>query len=447
MPRSFLGSAVQIVFCFCFLLPLSVIAEPGAAWPQFRGPGGQGHAAGAPLRWSESDGVIWKQEIPGRAWSSPVIANDRIWLTTAVEKLAQGRLKEKLLEPMKDHPMYRNLTVLERVDLWALQFDMATGELLRKVKLFSVAEPQPVHNLNSYASPTPILDDNRLYCHFGRFGTACVDVDSGETLWERQFVVEHGVGPGSTPALWENVLIIPCDGMDEQYVVAVDKLTGENVWKKDRPPLRATDPDYLKAYCTPLVFEAAGRTQVVIPGAQWFISYDPATGDELWRVDHGRGFSNVPRPVFDGELLFLNTGFTKAQLWAVRPDGEGDVTDTHVEWKWTKQVPTMPSPVVVDGLVMFVSDNGVATCLDADTGEEHWKERMAGNYCASPLAADGRVYFCNQEGRTTVVAAKPQFEVLAENELDGRFMASPAVAGGDLILRTEEHLYRIGGDR
>ena len=201
-----------------------------------------------------------------------------------------------------------------------------------------------------------------------------------------------------------------------------------------------------KSFCTPLVFEHAGRRQAVIPGAQWFISYDPASGEEIWRVDHGSGFSNVPRPVFDGERVYLCTGFGKPQLWAVRADGTGDVSETHVDWRQKQQIPAMSSPVVSNGRIYVISDGGVASCFDTTSGELIWRERMPGKYSASPLLANGRIYFCSQEGRTTVIEDAAEYRELAANQLDGMLMASPAVAGEDLVLRTDSHLYRIGAE-
>jgi outer membrane protein assembly factor BamB len=193
------------------------------------------------------------------------------------------------------------------------------------------------------------------------------------------------------------------------------------------------------------VIEVQGRPQAIIPGAQWFVAYDPLSGDELWRVDHGRGFSNIARPVFDGKLLFLNTGLGKAQLWAVRPDGSGDVSDTHVVWRETRQVPSMSSPVISNGRLYMISDGGVASCIETNTGKTLWRERMPGKYSGSPLVGAGRVYFSSHEGRTTVVEDSAEFKVLARNQLDGMLMASPAAIEGDLVLRTDSSLYRVTG--
>ncbi len=421
----------------------------GGSWPQFRGPTGQGEAAGAalPLSWSEADGVRWKTPLPGRGWSSPVIADGRLWVTTAEVTEADEAQRAELLSTVANIGVRDQMEAFASVALSAIEVDAATGRVLRQVKLFEPQAPPPIHELNTFASPTPVLVGGRVYCHFGTFGTACVDAESGEVVWRRELKLQHIVGPGSSPVVHDNVLIVTSDGGDRQYVTALDLATGDPVWEKDRPPIRETDPDRRKAFATPLVIEVEGRPQAVIPGAQWFIAYDPATGAEIWRVDHGGGFSNVACPAYDGRFLFLNTGFGKPQLWAVRPDGSGDVTDTHVAWREQQQVPTMSSPVVSGGRIYFISDGGVASCLDAETGDTLWRERVPGKYSASPLVGAGRVYFLSHAGRTTVVADAAEFEVLAENDLDGMLMGSPAVVEGDLVLRTDSHLYRVGRDR
>jgi outer membrane protein assembly factor BamB len=423
-------------------------AWTGGDWPQFRGPGGQGDVGNVtlPLKWSESEGIKWKTALPGRGWSSPVIADGKIWLTAAVEIPPSDAQRKAREEKIAKDPKLADLNSAGSIDLIALEVDLTTGKLLRTIKLFTVDEPPPIHNVNSYASPTPVLADGRLFCHFGTFGAACVDVKSGEVTWRRTLEIDHMVGPGSSPVVAGDVMILTCDGADKQFIAGLDVKTGEPRWQVDRPPLREENPDMRKSFSTPLVFDHAGRQQAVIPGAQWFISYNPATGDEIWRVDHGSGFSNVPRPVFDGERVYLCTGFGKPQLWAVRADGTGDVSDTHVDWRQKQQIPAMSSPVVSDGRIYVISDGGVASCFDTTNGEMIWRERIPGKYSASPLLADGRIYFCSQEGRTTVVADAAEYQELAANQLEGMHMASPAVTGEDLILRTDSHLYRIGAE-
>ncbi|MDZ4658808.1 MAG: PQQ-binding-like beta-propeller repeat protein [Bythopirellula sp.] len=412
-------------------------------WPEFRGPGGQGISTekNLPLTWSESENIRWKTPVPGFGWSSPVVAEGKIWLTTAtvVEASEEERAAKVAGTMMADQ-----MTAARTVTLWAVELDLASGSVLRKIKLLEVVEPAPIHSLNSYASPTPILEGTRLYCHFGDYGTVCLDTNTGKTLWEKRFALDHRVGPGSSPALWEDLLIVPCDGADVQYIVALNKDTGETVWQIDRPPIEETNGEFRKSYSTPLVIEVNGAEQVVIPGAQWCIAYEPRTGKEIWRVNHGRGFSIVPRPVFDGELLFFCTGYMSGKLLAVRPDGTGDVTDSHIAWEQDKQIPTMPSPVLIDNRIYLASDGGIAACYDAATGEEKWRGRLEGRFSSSPLYAEGRIYVASHAGVTTIFAASDEFKILAENQLDGQLMASPVPVDGTLLLRTGTHLYRVG---
>ncbi len=422
---------------------LTSLAE--TTWPQFRGPGGQGISTetNLPLTWSETENIRWKTSLPGSGWSSPVVADGKIWLTTAtvVEATDEERAAKVAGAQLADQ-----MIAARTVTLWAIEIDLDSGSILRRIQLIEVDDPMPIHSLNSYASPTPILDKakSRLYCHFGDYGTVCVDTDSSKKLWGKRLTLDHRVGPGSSPVLWEDLLIIPCDGADVQYVVALNKDTGEEVWRTDRPPIEQTDGEFRKSYSTPLVIKVNGTEQAVIPGSQWCIAYEPRTGKEIWRVNHGRGFSLVPRPVFDGNLLFFCTGYMSDRLLAIRPDGEGDVTATHIAWEKSKQIPMMSSPLVVNNRVYTLSDRGIALCFDATSGEEKWRERVPGRYSSSPLYAEGRIYLCSHEGRTTIVAASDEFEQLAENRLDGQLMASPVAVEGSLLLRTGTHLYRVG---
>ncbi len=434
----------------CLLLPFVLLslacltwpAEGADVWPQFRGPDGQGHATavGVPLHWNERNNIRWKSALPGRGWSSPVVADGNVWLTTALETAAEESQREKRVA---GRPLAPQLDVAQSITLRAIQVELASGQVRHNLELFHIDSPQPIHALNSYASPTPVVENGRLYCHFGAFGTACVDTTSGRVVWQNTIPLEHMVGPGSSPVLYRNLLILTCDGADQQYILALDKNTGETVWRTDRPPLRVDLGDYKKSFSTPLIIQVSGQAQMVIPGAQWFIAYNPDSGQEIWRIDHGNGFSIAPRPVFDGQRLFLCTGFMRKHLWAVRPDGKGDVTETHIVWKHTRQMPTMSSPLVLDDRLLIINDQGIASCLDTATGKRLWRDRIAGKYSASPLLAEGRIYLCNHAGRTTVLASD-DFRILAENDLDGQIMASPVVLpGGDLLLRTRTHLYRI----
>jgi outer membrane protein assembly factor BamB len=411
---------------------LSLLMAPAvllAQWPQFRGPTGQGtsDAKGLPLNWSESENIVWKTPIHGRAWSSPVILNDRIWLTTATE---DGK------------------------ELSAICVDADTGKLVHDLKLFHVAEPQFAHKFNSYGSPTPVLEPGRAYVTFGSPGTACLDAKTGKKIWARtDFVCNHFRGAGSSPVIFNDLLIMNFDGSDYQYVVALDKHTGTTVWKTDRSidyqDLGAdgkpeADGDWRKAFSTPRIINHDGRPILVSLGSKALYGYDPGTGQELWRVENRACHSGSVTPLYGHGLIFTCMGLSKGELWAVRPDGRGEISDSHVAWKVKRSVPNKPSPVLIDDLIFMMDDTGVMSCIEAKSGEEVWRQRMGGNYSASPVYAEGRIYFVSEDGKCTVVAGSREFKLLAENRLEDGFMASPAVIDGALILRTRTHLYRVG---
>lgn len=388
-------------------------------WPQFRGPAGNGHAAAASLpdQWSESQNVVWKTKIHDRGWSSPVVWGNRVWLTTATDSGDQ---------------------------LFVLCIDLATGEVVYDRKLFDVKQPQDIHETNSHASPTPVLEQDRVYVHFGAYGTACLNADDGSVRWQRRDLhCNHWRGPGSSPILLHDLLIMHFDGYDAQYVVALDKETGATRWKVDRDIDYQTDNgDFKKAFCTPTVIEAGGRLQLISPAAKATLAYDPRTGDEIWRI-HYRNHSATARPLFAHGLVFINSGFSKAQLFAVRPDGQGDVTSSHIVWTERKSIGSKPSHLIVNELLYVLSDTGTASCLEAQTGANVWTKRIGGNFSASPVYADGKIYMANEEGATTVLVPGREFHKLAVNHLDDGCMASPAVVDNSLLLRTTTHLYRL----
>lgn len=391
------------------LLLLTLILN-SSDWPQFRGPTGQGHSdeQGLALNWSETTNVRWKVPIPGKGWSSPVVQGDRIWLTTATE---EGR------------------------SLRAISLDRNTGEVLKNVEVFRLKSAKLANPKNSFASPTPIIQGDRVYLHFGAFGTACI-TQSGEIVWKTRLEYDNGQhGTGSSPVLYDDLLIVNCDGNELQFIVALDKTTGKLRWKKAR--------EGYQAYTTPLVVSLPGGDQVISPGAFRAVAYEPRSGKELWRVTYGDGFSNVPRPVYGDGLVFICTGFQQPSLLAVRVDGKGDVTKSKVAWKLDRGVPLTPSPLLVGNELYLVTDNGIATCVDAKTGQEYWRARLGGNHSASPIYADGRIYFLSEEGESVVIAPGRQLKHLATNQVDGRTLASMAVANGSIFIRSETHLYRI----
>jgi hypothetical protein len=409
------------------------VAEDG--WPQFRGPRGDGTslATDVPLHWSETNNLAWKVPIPGRGRSSPIVLEDRVWLTTALER------------GVKRASIYgEDMRTAEHVTLEALCLDRAQGNILWRTPVFEVDKPDPVHSYNSWATPTPVVEPGRLYCDFGAFGTACLEANTGRVLWKTRLRVDHQFGPGSSPVLWRNLLVLVRDGNDAQYVAALDKQTGQIVWKSDRPPIVADSPIVKKSFITPLLVTSGDRLQLFCPGAHWVVSYDPLTGKELWRARHGEGFSSGSSPVFGHGLAIFSTGHMKPQLVAVRVDGQGDVTATHFAWKTLRQVPVTSSPVLAGEEIYWVSDEGIASCGDVRTGEMRWQERLGGLHLASPLYADGHVYFFAQDGRTTVVKAAREFEKLAENGVQGPVVATPAILDGTMLLRTDTSLYCIG---
>ena len=387
-------------------------------WPQFRGPTGQGlsEAVDLPLTWSETENVAWKIQIPGRGWSSPVVLENKIWLTTGV---AGGR------------------SLQGGHSLRAVGIDLDSGRFLHDVEVFRLEGAPSLHEKNTSASPTPILEEGRVYVHFGTFGTAALD-SHGKTLWKsRRFRYTEQYGPGGTPALGEDLLVVSCDGTDKQFVAALDKNNGKVRWKTCRE-----DGDM--AYSTPLVIRSEGLQQVVSTGGNQAVSYELSSGKKLWWIRY-RGFSQVPRPLFAHGLVYLvnPAGEGPPILYAVCPQGRGNVSDSHVVWTWQRGVPVTPSPLIVGDEIYFVSDNGILTCLDARDGRQYWRERLGGNFSASPAYADGKIFFLSEEGKTTVIKPGSHFEKLAENQLDGRTLASIAIVDRSILIRSDTHLYRI----
>lgn len=428
-----------------FVFPVTALAE--ITWPQFRGPSGDGIVVGQqiPTEFGEERNVTWKTPLEGKAWSSPVIADGIIWATTAVEVFPSEDEKQAMLADAGiEEKKFKQLQIAKQVDLKLYALHLKSGKLIATIDLTRVGKPDPIHALNSYASPTPVIDDDRIYCHFGTYGTFCINRKSRQLEWQRQLPLEHSVGPGSSPFVHGDLLVLIQDGVQRQYVTALNKHTGETIWETLRPVMDAPSGDQKKAYCTPIaVTDSSGREQLICMGSQWMVSYDPATGKEIWKVRHGKGFSVVPRPVYQDDVVYFSTGFGKPQLWAVKVDGKGDVTDTHVLWTVIKGIPAKPSPILHEGLIYVVEDNGVASCLEAETGEEIWKKRVGGKFSASPILVNGNLYFASHEGDVTVIAAGREGKVVAENQLDGQIMASPAVVDNALILRTAEAIYRI----
>jgi outer membrane protein assembly factor BamB len=406
-----------------------VAALPASAdWPQFRGPEGNGISTsqGLPLSWSETKNIRWKTAIHGRAWSSPVVLGAQVWVTTATP---DGRV------------------------LSALAVDRETGRIVHDLKLFEVEKPQYAHPFNTYASPTPVVEPGTVYVTFGSPGTAAIDTRTGKVRWQRRdFECNHFRGAGSSPILFGDVLILHFDGSDHQYLVALDKRTGQTVWRTERSiDFKDLGPDgkpeaegdYRKAFATPHVAAMAGKPVLFSIGSKALYAYEPLTGRELWRVEERSSHSASTRPVVGAGLVIYPSGWPTGQVLAVRPGGTGDVTATHVAWRLTRGVPKKPSLLLAGDLLYLFGDTGIVSAVAARSGEVLWSGRLEGTYSASPLLAGGRLYAFSEDGKATVLEAGREFKVLAENPLADGFMASPAVAGKALFLRTRTHLYRI----
>ena len=418
----------------CFtrsLVLLGVLADVTLSfaedWTEFRGPRGDGRvtATGLPVKWSETEHVRWKAPLPGVGWACPVVAGGRIYLADAIAVPGKDGAKETYVLAMHG-------------------IDAASGKILWTKEVFDQV-PGPAaekHPENSHASATPILEGDRLYVHFGNQGTACLTT-AGEVLWttrELQYFPQHG--NGGSPASFEDLLIICCDGRGKQFVTALEKKTGKPRWTVNRDA-KATKGF---SFCTPLIIDVDGQPQAICPGSSAVFAYNPRTGEEIWRVRYGQGYSVVPRPITGHGLVYICTGFDSASLLAIDPHGTGDLTDTNIKWRKDEKVPYTPSLLLVGDELYSVDDKGIANCLDAKTGKVHWTHRVTGDYWASPLYADGHIYLQNKQGVGTVLIAGKSFEEVSVNELAGgqeRSYASYSVIDHSWLIRTEHNLYRI----
>jgi len=390
-------------------------------WPQFRGPSGDGvsRATDAPLKWSATEQVVWKQMIPGTGWSSPILSQGKLYLTIAMTDATGG------------------------VSLRALCLDATDGQTKWNVEVFrpEASAAKEVHTKNSLASPTPIINGDRLYVHFGHMGTAALDLN-GSIVWTQtalKYRPKHG--NAGSPVLVNDLLVFSCDAEEEPFLAALDRASGAVRWKTAR------DTTAVKkfSFSTPIVIKVDDAEQIVSSGSGFVGAYNPEDGREIWRVKYGEGYSVIPRPVFAHGLLFVVSGFEKPVLLAIDPKGaSGDVTESHVQWTHEKGAPLTPSVIVVGDELYFVSDAGVASCLNAQTGKVHWMKRLGGNFSASPVFAAGRVYFQSEEGITSVLATGSSFQLLATNDIEERTLASAAVSEKVLFIRSESHLWRIG---
>jgi len=386
-------------------------------WPEFRGPHGRGDAGDVdlPVDFANERKLVWKVDDPhGRGWSSPVIWGDQLWITTAT---------------------------LDGTKQYAVCYDKNSGEVIHDLLVFENVDPQEAHITNSYASCSPAIEEGRIYVHFGSFGTACIDTASGKKLWERRdFPCDHHRGPASSPVIDDENLYVPFDGFDLQYVVALNKKTGDTVWKKDRNIDYGTgDGDRKKAYSTGTLITHEGVRQLILPSAVETITYDPETGAELWRVRHG-WMNAAIRPIYEHGLVYIFAGDGPNKMVAVDPGGRGDLT-SDIRLRLSKGVPMKPSPIMLGERLYMIEDQGVASCVNALTGETIWQKRIGQNYRASMIHAGGHIYILSDEGLVTVFAAKDEYEEIAQHTFPAGFQASPAASGKKLYLRSMESLY------
>ncbi|HEV3385055.1 MAG TPA: PQQ-binding-like beta-propeller repeat protein [Gemmata sp.] len=408
-------------FAFGSVVSLLIVSPLFSAdWFQFRGPEGDGHAESSklPTEWSKTKNVTWRKELPGNGWSSPVVSEGKIYLTTAIPGEEKGDFS-----------------------LRVISLDASTGEIVWNKEVFEeVGKASPgIHSKNSHASPTAIVDGGQVFVHFGHMGTACLKASDGSIVWTNNTLKYSPVhGSGGSPVLVDDKLVFIIDGSDKQMVVGLDRMSGKVKWQTPRK----TKAQKKFSFCTPLVISVSGQKQVIAPGSDVMISVDPKDGKEIWRLNY-TGYSVVPKPVYANGLVYFSTGYDAPMFYAIRPNGKGDVTDTHVVWTAKKGAPHNPSPLVIDDAVYLISDGGVLTCLDGKTGEQRWNERVGGNYSASPMYANGLIYLLAEDGTATVVKPGSSFEAVAKNKMGERALASYGVDGDALLLRTEKALYRI----
>lgn len=422
------------VILFSFFLLISFFRfEPSHSqsqnWTHFRGSDLNGIAAAekVPLKWDETT-IKWKAEVHGKGYSSPVIYDNQIWLTTAT---ADGK------------------------ELYAMCFDYLTGSVIYDIKVNTPEEVAGKHTINTYASPTPCIEKGFVYVHYGSMGTACIRTTDGSIVWKRtDLKCNHVQGPGSSPVLYKNLLILHFEGVDVRFIIALDKATGKEVWRTERPgkPYETIPEIGRKAYVTPIIVKIKGKDMLISNGSAVCCAYEPLTGKEIWRVIRGAE-STVPMPAAENGIVYFYTGFMVddespnfTELLAVNPDGKGDITASNVIWrKRDNQTQTqMLSPVIRDGLIYTMNTRNFMMCIDASDGKEIWSERQQSNFNASPVYVNGNIWFFSVKGDVIVVRAGRKYEVLARNKMDSGIWATPAFLRNSVVVRTEQYLYKIG---
>ena len=379
----------------------------------------------APVNWSETENIVWKTPVAGRAWSSPVVYDEQIWLSSATE---------------------------DGTRMFAVCIDFESGKIIREIDLFQPQEIQRMHVTNSYATPTPCIEEGFVYMHFGTYGTACIDTKKMEVVWQRTDLnCQHMQGAASSPILYKNLLIVHLEGTDVQFIAALDKTTGQTVWKTHRPTEKYEDvqPVYRKSYQTPLIINVNGKDQLISNGSLFCIAYEPETGKEIWRIFYGED-STVAMPLFFNGIVYVNSGWVLSQgtpffcrLYAVDPTGTGDITETHVKWMSEEHIPQTSTPVIVDSLMYGVTERGMVSCRDAVTGQIIWTQQLKGHFDASMIYAAGHIYFSEEKGTSYVIEPGREYKQVAENKLEGKLKSTPAILRNSILMRTDSSLYKI----
>ena len=420
------------LFCFLFIAFLfgsQQASSQDSNWTHFRGSNLNSIAVNdnIPLKWDESN-IKWKTQIHDIGYSSPVVYNNQIWVTTAK---SDGK------------------------ELYAVCINFQTGEIIYDIKVFTPDEVEGKHTLNTYASPTPCIEKGFVYVHYGSMGTACLNTANGSVVWKRtDLKCKHVQGPASSPVIYKNLLILHFEGTDVRYIVALDKSNGKLIWRSDRPaePYEPITKIGRKAYITPIIINVKGRDMLISNGSAVCIAYEPNTGREIWRVVGGAE-STIAMPFTEKGVVFWYTGYMVSadgtrftELMAVNPDGKGDITGANVLWKKQDELSRNQclTPVIKDGLIYTVNTRNNLMCLDAATGEEIWSVRMTSNYDASPIYVNGNIWFFSVKGEVLVIKAGRKYEVVARNQMDSGIWATPAILRNSAILRTQKYLYRIG---
>jgi outer membrane protein assembly factor BamB len=410
-----------------FLIIFQGISQQNS-WTHFRGNdlNGIANVDLAPIKWSSDSNIVWKTEIHDKGWSSPVVLGNQIWMTTA---LNDGK------------------------EMYAICVDYQTGKIIYDILLFNPDSIYRKHGINSYATPSPCIEDGFVYINFGRYGTACLNTNNGKVVWQRTDIEFLDIqGPGSSLMLYKNLLIMHCEGIHKQQILALDKATGKTIWQIDRPKkiYDKLEPIGKKAYVTPIIVNVNGKDQLISNGSAVCIAYDPNTGEEIWRVVGGID-STISMPFSEDGSIFFYTGFKindedekYVELLAVNPEGIGDVTETHILWRLETPILQLLTPVVRNGLIYTIDTKSIMMCVDAKSGDIIWSKRVKGKFNASPIYANGNIYFSSTKGDIIVIKEGKQLNIIAENELEGEIWATPVILEGNILIRTSKFLYKIG---